>query len=54
MYYHGRTYTKSRKVIQVLKDQQDRGWRQEAARRGERAENLGPIRHFASQGLHYA
>lgn len=38
MYYSGKRYTKSRKVIQVLKDVMDRGWRQEAARLGERTE----------------
>lgn len=38
MYYSGRRYTKSRAVVQVLKDQMDRGWRQEAARLGEKTE----------------
>lgn len=34
-YYHGRTYTVSRGVMQVLKDQMFRGWKEESARLGE-------------------
>lgn len=37
-YYSGRKYTKRKAVIAVLQDQMDRGWRQEAARMGERTE----------------
>lgn len=37
-YYSGRKYTKRKSVIAVLQDQMDRGWRQEAARMGERTE----------------
>lgn len=37
-YYSGRKYTKRKGVIAVLKDQMDRGWRQEAARLGEKTE----------------
>ena len=52
-YYHGRKYTKKRAVIAVLKDQMDRGWRQEAARMGEKIENLPPVRYSAGGGLRY-
>ncbi len=38
VYHSGRTYTKKRGVIAVLADQMDRGWRQEAARLGEKLE----------------
>lgn len=34
-YYHGRSYTKSKAVIAVLKDQMFRGWKEESARLGE-------------------
>jgi len=37
-YYSGRKYKKRKAVIAVLKDQMDRGWRQEAARLGEKTE----------------
>lgn len=39
VYHSGVTYTKKRAVISVLKDQMDRGWRQEAARMGDKVEN---------------
>lgn len=35
-YYHGKTYTVSRAVAQVLKEAQFRGWEQEAARLKEK------------------
>lgn len=38
VYHSGRSYTKKRSVIAVLKDQMSRGWRQEAARLGEKTE----------------
>lgn len=38
VYHSGRKYKKRKAVIAVLKDQMDRGWRQEAARMGERTE----------------
>jgi hypothetical protein len=38
VYHSGRKYTKKRSVVAVLKDQMDRGWRQEAARLGERTD----------------
>lgn len=37
-YYSGMKYKKRKGVIAVLKDQMDRGWRQEAARLGEKTE----------------
>lgn len=38
VYHSGKKYSKKRSVIAVLKDQMDRGWRQEAARLGEKTE----------------
>lgn len=38
IYHSGKRYTKRRSVIQVLQEQMDRGWRQEAARMGEKTE----------------
>lgn len=53
VYHSGRKYTKKKSVVAVLKEQMDRGWRQESARRGEKVEDLMPIRYGVGAGMRY-
>ncbi len=50
VYHSGRKYTKRKAVIAVLKDQMDRGWRQEAARLGERTDWVAQKQMVLSRG----
>ena len=54
-YLHGKTYRLPRKVIQVIKDQQYQGWRQEEARTKEKATSLfARQKVLGSNGLRHA
>ena len=49
VYHSGKKYTKKKSVIAVLKDQMDRGWRQEAARLGEKMEMVAQRRTLVNR-----
>lgn len=50
VYHSGKRYTKNRNVIAVLKDQMDRGWRQEAARMGEKTDWVAQKQKLLTRG----